>query len=376
MFEYQTLDINYQKNGEVLLGKTIDYGVCSACGTIFQLALPSEKELSDYYRMNQTSESYVESEKQIKQSSFKDRIQFLKEKTDLVGGKALEVGASNGAFLTLLKDQMKMEVLGIEPSEKNRYLARDLFDIHMMPGTLEEIDIEMHGFFEAFELVVSRNVLEHVRDPKKFLKKLVHTVKPSGYLFLEVPSTEYATRVVRSNRGKDIEPVHLSHFLGSGIVSVLTKLDMALLHLSNSVDFKNPSLQILSRKVKLDEQGKEVFLKQVKGFHALLESTSLRLKSVIAKNRSVALWGAGADLYEVFARYPELVELRQYTLVDRNSLKQGKKMFGLLVKDPKVLRSMNIDCVVITPNNRSLQLEIQKDLNSYLPEIQYVNLFE
>ena len=98
------------------------------------------------------------------------------------GDKLLDVGCGRGDFTKGFKD-MGLEVAGID---------REKGDSEMLQGIEVKIssDIE-HGALpfesERFDVVFSKSVIEHLREPDNFMKEVCRVLKPGGRIITMTP---------------------------------------------------------------------------------------------------------------------------------------------------------------------------------------------
>jgi len=369
------LSRNYGKAEAQLEELDSSYYVCSSCGTILLCPLPSVEELDYYYTNVPSTQPHQIVISEHKAEIYVDRIRFLREVTGGLQGHVLEIGAATGAFLAMLRNETGVDVLGIEPSKECQLMAREAYGVQILPGILEGLDLEAMQLVGAFDLTLTMNTLEHVRFPHRFLETMVKTVKPGGYLFVEVPSTEYLARYKSVASGQDINPGHLSHFNGAGLASVLQSLGTTVIYMGSSPAFKSPSLQIVAVKHSAAEMSRISFLKHIELRDAWFKERMRWLEDMLASHKHVAIWGAGTDLHSVMTRYPNLIDMQRCILVDRNPVKQGKTMMRVPIRSPDVLRADGLDVVVITPANHGLQLVIRSDVERHLPGVGCEYLF-
>ena len=100
----------------------------------------------------------------------------------------LEVGGGNGDLSLLLSEQATVVHL-VEPSEAvptDRFAGtKVVFHKAMFPApTLGE---------QRFDVVVCRQVLEHVPDPLQFLSAIRESLATDGTAYIELPSADYIT---------------------------------------------------------------------------------------------------------------------------------------------------------------------------------------
>ena len=100
-------------------------------------------------------------------------------------GRALEIGCGNGFFLTYLKKH-GWEVKGIDLSSHAARQAKELFDIDVFNGEIQDAPYEP----ESFDFIRLSHVVEHFFDPLESMKSVYSLLKPGGIVYVEVPNAE------------------------------------------------------------------------------------------------------------------------------------------------------------------------------------------
>jgi len=140
------------------------------------------------------------------------------------GAQILEVGCSKGHFLKLMQKR-GFKVWGIEPSRDSEMalqlvgqgrIQRSFYDVSF-PGDLDAI--------------VMFEVLEHIPEPHKIVKRVFNNLRQGGYFMGSVPNGEFIRfkTLPRRNIGlqKLIVPLimdagnHINYFSASGIQRML-----------------------------------------------------------------------------------------------------------------------------------------------------------
>ena len=149
--------------------------------------------------------------------------------------KILDVGSGSGIFLNNAK-KYNFEISGIEPSEIAVELCKELYNIKVYCGYLE-LNSELQ---KDYGVLSAWDVIEHVADPKEFLKICHAHLIEGGTLLLETPDESCVIRKMINlidkirrafgfNSSSNIYyPAHLYYFTHKSIT-----------HLLNDVGFTN-----------------------------------------------------------------------------------------------------------------------------------------
>jgi SAM-dependent methyltransferase len=177
---------------------------CERCSLIFSSPVFPQNKLASFY-----SESLC---------NYKNQIPYLiKTYYKLLGkiknklpekSKVLEVGCGDGFFLKALLDlNFTKNVFGIEPSSKMVLQA---------PLSLRskiKINIFKSGLFpkNSFDLILCFHTLDHMFDPKEFVRESHEMLKKGGYVVVVVHDTEGLSVKLFGERSAifDVEHIYL-----------------------------------------------------------------------------------------------------------------------------------------------------------------------
>jgi 2-polyprenyl-3-methyl-5-hydroxy-6-metoxy-1,4-benzoquinol methylase len=96
----------------------------------------------------------------------------------------LEVGCGNGIVLAELQRLFPAgRVTGMDLFEEGLKFARQRFS-----GTLIQGDVFTHDFGQPFDLIGAFDVIEHLDDDAKILRRFWQQLKPGGHLIVTVPA--------------------------------------------------------------------------------------------------------------------------------------------------------------------------------------------
>ncbi len=226
---------------ECLLRKdAFDVLHCSVCGFRMTSPRPSINELSVYYPDDYSAFHFLIPDKaQEKKTCFSERIKntvyvhefgyplsehvkwikpmawlfrqmlgwfppgFVKE------GRLLDVGCATGDYLVFLRTLGWKHLYGLEINSRAAEWARDKHGFDVYTGILNEHYVPK----EKFDVVTAWHVLEHVPDPRVFLREVKRILKPNGLLLMGMPNAgSFETLIFRSFWWAWEVPRHLWHF--------------------------------------------------------------------------------------------------------------------------------------------------------------------
>ena len=115
------------------------------------------------------------------------RIDLVSLITKKEGFKVLEIGAGYGETLRYLKESKgAKEAIGVDlnydESKKDAYIQIDNFIF----GDIEELSLDEYSNY--FDVIILADVLEHLKEPEKVLKKLKKNLKKDGEIISSIPN--------------------------------------------------------------------------------------------------------------------------------------------------------------------------------------------
>jgi SAM-dependent methyltransferase len=100
-------------------------------------------------------------------------------------GRLLEVGCALGFLLAGLK-RSGWDIQGVDASAFASYYAHTRYDIDVTCATLEDASFPDGGF----DVVIQKDLLEHVADPRRHLEETHRVLRSGGWLRLVTPNGE------------------------------------------------------------------------------------------------------------------------------------------------------------------------------------------
>ena len=180
---------------------------CTRCGMVYANPVLAEMASGNFY--DRAGSEYLTPEKLASDYA---AVRFERElrlfRAHCQRGSVLDVGCSSGAFLYQLKQRFPDDytILGTDVS------AEPLAHAAKMGVPVVNGSFLTQTFDRQFDAVTFLAVMEHLADPKAFLKKAVSALKPGGLCFMLTPNL--SSLAVRSIGAKYryIFPEHLNYF--------------------------------------------------------------------------------------------------------------------------------------------------------------------
>jgi len=297
---------------------------CDSCGMV-QLADILESDFYDDYVMT------VSHSPQMAAYQRQQAADFV-QKYDLAGKTVLEVGCGDGFYLTHLAE-LEMNVAGIEPSQSFRQMATDR-GIRCYEGYVSQEHPPAGGPYQAF---VTRQVFEHVPDPRDFLLGIRAGLTSDAVGLIEVPSLEQA---LEHERFFDFFPDHLNYYS-----------KRTLQYAIESCGFEVESIERGMNGEYLVAYVRNAAAQNVVRIGNAIERIAKQLREICGGSaragQKVAVWGAGAKGITALAASGDL-EIDY--VIDSDPHKQGRFMpvSHYPIQAPNQLHVQPVDLVVLT----------------------------
>ena len=142
--------------------------------------------------------------------------------------KILDVGCGCGFHDVLMAEKPGVEdVVGIDYSEKSIETANRMYPHRNVRRSVE--DIEKMPASESYDLVVSFQVIEHLKDAGEFLRHCRRQTSRGGYVAIVTPNRLRLTnrlRIFLGTRPKLIDPQHYREFVFAELVMLGRELNL------------------------------------------------------------------------------------------------------------------------------------------------------
>src|SRR5215831_2692983 len=179
---------------------------CRNCSFTYSSKILSGEELTGYYENNFGSQRHLQGQKVNSLTNLLalERLTDLKRVTSV-----LDIGTGYGFLLHELRERYSADVTGIELSKQEATHAKTTLGLRVINAPLGNAGLQKN----AYDLVTSFEVIEHVPYPLDFINELVEYVKPGGHLVLMTDN--FDSRMAKSlgpGFPKWIPHSHISHF--------------------------------------------------------------------------------------------------------------------------------------------------------------------
>ena len=152
---------------------------CNNCSLVFLSSF--EHIYKDFYKNGKMHSPNFKPERWLVASNTDDTRRFESLKNRIKGKSVLDFGCGAGGFL--IKAKEIADVCGIEKQEAlSEFFIKNNLNVYQ---SLESID-------KKFDVTTMFHVLEHLREPKIIIEKLLKLLNEDGELIIEVPNEDDA----------------------------------------------------------------------------------------------------------------------------------------------------------------------------------------
>ena len=195
---------------------------CKDCGLEGLSPQPDDETLveiySDRYFLGSQDSSSRHLMDKMKASTAKLYLDLIKEQIDTDAPRLIEIGCGGGDFLVVAKAS-GFSVAGLEISSSAVKSANEKLGEQVVIETdLSDVDIDLLGTFDCCVLL---DVLEHVRDPVIFLKRIRQLLTENSICFIVTPSLDSWSARLLGRHWMEYKPEHLFYFNKKNIQNLL-----------------------------------------------------------------------------------------------------------------------------------------------------------
>jgi 2-polyprenyl-3-methyl-5-hydroxy-6-metoxy-1,4-benzoquinol methylase len=193
---------------------------CVGCGLVYVNPRFNAEAVLQHYNSGQSSriQYYVDVEAADRRS-FAEVLDAA-ERLRPGRGRVLDIGPNIGTSLALAQER-GWKAQGVEINEEAARYCRERRGLEVLSGTLEEDTYPP----SSFDLVLMADVIEHLRDPLRMLRKVARILKPGGIVMISTPNIAgWAGRLLQ------IKPEeHLYYFTPATMTAMLEEARLEIL---------------------------------------------------------------------------------------------------------------------------------------------------
>lgn len=198
-------------------------GKCSLWQTVPRL---STAELAPYYAGVYYKQRKSFTDSHINRVRLR-HIENARTHTD-TGRIIVDIGCGNGALVEMLIAR-GWDAQGTEVAPPEHFVSENVRN-HISIGEFSQLSFPS----ETFDVATIWHVLEHLPDPRTYLKELHRTQKQNGLLIIEVPNIDsWQARLTKQNWFNLDVPRHVFHFNPESITRLLEEEGFRITRLSH-----------------------------------------------------------------------------------------------------------------------------------------------
>jgi len=339
----------------------IKLAFCPVCTFITNLAFePARLEYSQAYDNSLHFSPYF-------QEYARSLASRLVERHDLYNKDIIEIGCGKGFLISLLCRLGNNRGVGFDPAYTEKENDSDVKD---QVRFIQDFYTEKYGNYQS-DLIVCRQVLEHIQNPKYFLNMIRKTIgnRLNTHVFFEVPN---ALQTFQRLYIWDIIYEHCSYFTPNSLSLIFSSCGFRVCELTEEYKGQflcidalpdnqdtSPSYQKHKREVNQISNYIKSFLNN---YQSKVETCRHKLEKIEAKGQSAVVWGAGSKGVTFLNTFKNS-EIEY--VVDINPNKQGMYIpgTGQKIVPPEFLKSHKPDVIIImNPIYKSEILELTNKL--------------
>ena len=325
-------------------GVDLELFQCEYCGTIQLTGEPVS-----YYRDVIRAVGVSAAMKKFRLSQFKSWV----EKNSLTGKKILEVGCGTGDYLAIM-NQTNAIAYGLE-NNFDSVKSATLKGCKVFQGFMEDERVKINQApFDAFYCL---NFLEHIPEPRNFLRGILKNLSDNAVGIVEVPNMDM---ILKENLYSELIQDHLLYFTQDTLTRFLECNGFEVLQCRTILND-----YVLSAEIKRRRQ------MNLNGFtqtqNLLQASVETFFSEMNRRGLKVAIWGAGHQALANMA----LLNMREHVtcVLDSAEFKQNKytPATHIPIFSPDALAKKEIGAVLVMGGSYSKEIcEILREKYSWV----------
>lgn len=152
----------------------------------------------------------------------KDILYYIKKK-NYRGNTLLDIGSGFGYFLNEASKAYKY-TLGLEPSQNLYKFSSKKLKVNVLNKSFQ--NYLKNSKYQKFDVITMIHVIEHVKNPKKFIKKALTLLNNDGILFIETPNLDSWLFDVEQKKYTFLTPPEHTYILSLDSFKEILKTDL------------------------------------------------------------------------------------------------------------------------------------------------------
>lgn len=261
----------------------------------------------EYSKVSYDSDAIIESgtfsKRYLKYQS--DKASYIKKVIGYKPDVLVEIGAGSGLFIKEFEAKQK---IAIEPSEEAKLIDKSI--------TVFNDFYKREKFNFKADLIVLRQVIEHVNNPLEFLNDIILSFNKKEnkefFIYIEVPNS---TPTFRYGRFYDLYFEHCNYFTNKSLIFLATQLGMEVVDISTGMD-----AELLSVLLRIGPNDSSIVKSNLNQNKKILDE---KIKKNIKSNKKIIAWGASGNGVQILNSLKIDCETIKY-VIDSDINKQGK----------------------------------------------------
>lgn len=204
--------------------------------------------------------------------------------------KVLEVGCNDGSFLDYLKGRDYSNLVGVEPTYDSSQIAKEKGHKVFHNFWNYEYSKNFVSAEGKFDLVITRQVLEHISDLEDFMQAIHLSLKEDGGLIIEIPDSEWNLDYLDYSLWEE----HVNYFTVESLSNLLALNGFQIIH-SETTLFSGKALIVYCEKFTRNATGvKNSYNDKIMNYGKMYPKFKSSLQKYLDSYQDVVLYGCGA----------------------------------------------------------------------------------
>jgi len=203
----------------------------------------------------------------------------------------LEVGCNDGSFLSVLRDRGYINLHGVEPT-KDAYKKTVELGLDVANTFFSKSFVDTKYAKNSFDIVITRQVLEHIGDLEDFMLSMDYVLSDAGKLIIEIPDS----RLNIESLDYGLWEEHVNYFTITTLKILLAKYGFRVIHHESTLFSGKALLAFCEKSSNIKELAYEnIDRKNILNYKNSWQIYKTNLQEFLkAQTRPIAIYGCGA----------------------------------------------------------------------------------